>query len=905
MLLADELQSELSSENSAPSAENIKSYELEAVDITAKAEYDEYNSGQAVNRQAIESTSSGNGDISSVLRVLPNVKIQNNSRSSNMPAELDPASISISGGTAFQNNFQIDGLEMNHDLDPTGSGSGGNFKPRMGRPQGFNIDSSLLDSVVVLDSNIPAQYGRFGGGVVQANIRKPRTDGWHGDFSFQVTNDSMTRQYLYESKFYSLDGTSESYQNNFNKFIFRASLEGSITDTLSMLAAFSTARSSFTTPIFTENKLDIFRQTQAKGFTYKWYDGTPIDIESLQGTNEQKRRSDNYFIKLFWKPSDNFNLEYNLGYMPSTNTYCSGDTLNGCYDQIQGGWQSSLKALTNTSLGLWTNQLGFTRTTNLQRGVAYGGYIDGPTGGKGNNTNGGNNYGIDGVNTGSQWIGEGSTTPDMNQIQTNYTYKSDFMFEPVQAWISTHTFRVGVDLGYQVSDFERLEAGKIYYLAIIQADNTARAGGTANSAKNITAASVGEQKCYGRDEFGAMSCGDDHYLPIVGYFRPARYKFDTFNYAVYAEDDINFDLGNGGDINTRLGVRLDGDNFLDKNKVAPRFSLQYVAPWQREWESSLSFGANRYYARNLTGYKLQVLRVDRLVHYRCGPNDSWHPTTMADNGIKCGTNRADAQKTDNATINTNSGIVNPSVDFDGLDVPYDNELMGAYSQNFGGAFNATLKYIHRDGKKQVMQKLVGSTAYWVNDGWTKSNIITLAIKNIAPIKTGSIDHFYQASLDYTNTKRNFTTYSDTANSVSLDGRAGIKLEDVHQIYKEPLTFKLNTTHIYHYGKINLLWNNLFTARGSYERIIYYNETTTNNQYKTHKFGGSFNWDTRLGLEVNGLYVNLDVLNVLDSKKLVPIGAENGASLYGLEVASAMILAYESGRQFWLQMGYKF
>ena len=373
-LLADEVQSS--------DTNDVKTYELEAVDITAKAEYDKYNSGQGLDKQALENAPSGNGDIPSILKSLPNVKAPSNANSSNMPAELDPANISISGGTPFQNSFQIDGFEMNHDLDPTGSGSGGNFKPRMGRPQGFNIDSSLLDSVVVLDSNIPAQYGRFAGGVLEANIRKPRTDGWHGDFSAQITNDTMTRQHLYESKFYSLNGTNESYQNGFSKYIFRASLEGPITDTLSMLAAFSTARSNFKTPIFTENKLDIFRRTAEKGFVYKYYDGSLIDIESLQGENEQKRRNDNYFVKLFWKPSDDFNLEYNLAYMPSTNTYCNADTLDGCYKQIQGGWQTGLKALWNTDLGLWTNQLGYTRLTNLQRGDnPYSSLpLDGPTG---------------------------------------------------------------------------------------------------------------------------------------------------------------------------------------------------------------------------------------------------------------------------------------------------------------------------------------------------------------------------------------------------------------------------------------------------------------------------------------------------------------------------------------------
>ena len=142
--------------------------------------------------------------------------------------------------------------------------------------------------------------------------------------------------------------------------------------------------------------------------------------------------------------------------------------------------------------------------------------------------------------------------------------------------------------------------------------------------------------------------------------------------------------------------------------------------------------------------------------------------------------------------------------------------------------------------------------------------------------------------------------------VALHLTAGLWLEDIRQIYKEPLTFKLSTTHILHYGKMNLSWSNLFTAKGSYKRVIYAGESSTNNAHKTHKFNPSFNWDMRLGLDAGSLYINVDVFNVLDSKTVVPIGAENGVYLNASGVSTnAMILAYQLGRQFWLQVGYKF
>ncbi len=107
--------------------------------------------------------------------MLPNVQYNNSQLSSHTPGEIDPANISISGGLYYQNNFQIDGFNMNNDLNP--SISGDNYNPVAttalpGQSQGLNIDISLLDSISVQDSNISAAYGGFSGGVIEANTKK-------------------------------------------------------------------------------------------------------------------------------------------------------------------------------------------------------------------------------------------------------------------------------------------------------------------------------------------------------------------------------------------------------------------------------------------------------------------------------------------------------------------------------------------------------------------------------------------------------------------------------------------------------------------------------------------------------------------------------------------------------------
>ncbi|RDU58732.1 TonB-dependent receptor, partial [Helicobacter sp. MIT 14-3879] len=184
-----------------------KHYHLNAITttFTTNSHLKTYQSGSTINTQLLESHPSGNGDITSVLRILPNVQYDNAQLRSTTPGEIDPANISISGGLFYQNNFMLDGLNMNNDLDPASS-QGNNpvaTNALPGRSQGLAIDTSLLESITVQDSNISAAYGGFTGGVIEANTRRP-TKKFGANISYQITQGnahsdafSMTNYHLY------------------------------------------------------------------------------------------------------------------------------------------------------------------------------------------------------------------------------------------------------------------------------------------------------------------------------------------------------------------------------------------------------------------------------------------------------------------------------------------------------------------------------------------------------------------------------------------------------------------------------------------------------------------------------------------------------------------------------------
>lgn len=230
------------SSNSTESASSKEKVRLNKATVvsSANADIETYQSGESLNRGVLDGNPSGNGDITSILRILPNVQYDNAQNRSTTPGEIDPANISISGGLFYQNNFQLDGFNMNNDLDPIGGGtvgSGGASQGlRGGRSQGFNIDTSLLESITVQDSNISAAYGGFTGGVVEANIRKARRDGFHANISYQYTSDKLTQYFIHEnaeSRF--ATSSDENYQPHFTKHLVKASAEGHVTKNLGLI----------------------------------------------------------------------------------------------------------------------------------------------------------------------------------------------------------------------------------------------------------------------------------------------------------------------------------------------------------------------------------------------------------------------------------------------------------------------------------------------------------------------------------------------------------------------------------------------------------------------------------------------------------------------------------------------
>ena len=916
------------SDDTATNDKNLQKIQLDKSTAIADREFDAYNSGAQVSRQYLESLPNGNGDIGSMLKILPNVQFDNAQGKSTTAGEIDLASISISGGLFYQNNFQLDGFNINNDINPMGNkvfGSSNHQQWGSTASQGLPVDTSLLESINVLDSNVSAAYSRFTGGVVEANVRKPRQDdgginGWHANVNYQITQGnanpqkfSMTRYHIHELEWENfLNSTSEYYQPEFIKHAIRANVEGYATKNLGIIASFSTIRSYI--PLL--------------AYTATYSAGTEAGNKK-----DQKRVADNYYIKLHYNPRENLTIEANFAYMPQANTYYRPNVKDSYFDLQSGGIQSGVKVIYQAPIGLFTTSLGyhFTQSSRDSQSNFWATW---------RYSEGDKNWAYS-PSTTRRTVSQGGFG-DMEQTSHTLNFKSDFAFEALEFLGITHNFRVGGEAGFNSAMRNRANGYYIFanYRLNGMSDYIANLNGSSCGVDSLGLTSCSEASTnYGGTNYNEVWQGQ--YFTQVRAHAPGKNVFNTFSYGMYAEDDMEIDLGKVGGFNARIGLRLDGDNYMSKHTLAPRFSTSYITPTSKDWRTQLTFGANRYYGRNMLTYRIydaDNAEQSLKYYYRTSAQSDWI-LSQADHPIT-------------STI------------FSKLKVPYDDELMVGITQNLG-IFSVSLKYIHRDGKDQIYRTRRDSSIprpdlshssqsyIYSNGGKSRADVITLTLQNIKPIITHQIAHNYLLSFDYTQSKRDYNPYltstdynANLFDIVLCEGKLAFYGQCFEQPenFVRPWTLRLTTTHAFALKRTKWIINNFFRFRSGYTRRLQiwnkqykdYQTTRPNiyqqyqgpgfdarfdflNQYATREIRWAFNWDMRVGVEYNItksghiFYVNVDINNVLNLRNETTLttgsanldGGGDVASAYNANALSYTAKAYELGRQFWVQVGYKF
>lgn len=199
---------------------------LSTIVVDSKKMEEKTSLDQVLSSEDIEDMVTGNGDVPSLLKTNPNVKVIENKSD---PSSIEPAKIEINNAKYYQNNFLLDGLSVDSLLDPNSYNSIDDVK---GNESEIFLDLDLIESIKVLDSAISAKYGSFSGGVIDVKLKNPSAS-HKFKIKYRHTSDKLTN--IHAPK----DASSAS-RPKFEKHSLNATYSGGINESNGVIASYST-----------------------------------------------------------------------------------------------------------------------------------------------------------------------------------------------------------------------------------------------------------------------------------------------------------------------------------------------------------------------------------------------------------------------------------------------------------------------------------------------------------------------------------------------------------------------------------------------------------------------------------------------------------------------------------------
>lgn len=338
-----------------------------------------------------------------------------------------------------------------------------------------------------------------------------------------------------------------------------------------------------------------------------------------------------------------------------------------------------------------------------------------------------------------------------------------------------------------------------------------------------------------------------------------RVKTTYQNIVAYAEDLIKWNK-----FELRPGIRIERDDYLKNNNIAPRFVARYH-PWD---DTGFTLGLNRYYGRSFASLKLA-------------------------NGI----------------LKLNNDSTRQHQNFSSLKSPYADELSLSFDQNMG---NLALKlgYIHRDNKNRIILKrgeIVGGIkkSSYINGRPFGVDIYTFQLNNIEPWKLGKTYWTTSLGFDWLNTKRADGEEFDLNKLVSLDGKLMTYREMLRQVNSNTEDWIARLGIDMTIPDYDITWSNKVYMKAPIRRYDPINENNDDDnappRYRSYHYGRHTQWDSSIRWQPtirgkHSVYLQVDILNVLNKTRKNKVTTISTSDEYGV---------YTPGREFWLEVGYQF
>lgn len=510
-----------------------------------KGEYSKYSSFKEYNFSDTEP----NKRIDENIKQNSNINLNMGDNISINKAEISPKDFSINAAPFYQNAFLVNGMSFDNAIDPAGNqninASSLWRAPVMGA-QGSVINTNILKSLKILDSNISAKYGNFEGGVIDTKLKDP-TKKFGARISTSYTDGNLNKIIIDEENRANYETSrGKNLNNNFVKQNQNIYLESRFSDDYGILFDYSRTTSTI--------KMPTKREVLAQGYFYP----------------NQSRRNENFLLKGFIAFDEgNHILKPSIIYAPSVYKGFLEGVIDSNLEAKFGGIISSVE--------LFSEFDGFNITQNLSYSIQDSARYFDKNMKFGFFTNEVANWG---TSTFSMKGGYG----DIRERTKELNYKLDLESDVKEFKNTEHTFYAGLELSHKKASYETLKHLAEYY--------------------NPTILPTGVV-CKDGDVFCLMgdvvdrkgNTGAGQYLTRATFTPEFKTGISATNFDLYLEDDIEYKR-----FNLRLGARGSYDGIIKKFNVAPRITSEF----DLLGDESNFFGAgyNRYYGKNFFAYKL-------------------------------------------------------------------------------------------------------------------------------------------------------------------------------------------------------------------------------------------------------------------------------------------------------------
>lgn len=462
-----------------------------------------------------------NGHITDLLKNNPNVRFSSSSDNSESGGEIAPNEVSFHGEKYYDNAFIINGMSNNDNINPgAASGRMSDTRPAgyeaydlpAGGTQSFWVDTDLLKSVEVFDSNISAEYGNFTGGVIDAKYKDPDLEKAGGKISFRTTRDSFSHFFVDdESKFN--EAQALNLQPKFTKYQSGVMLNQPFSDKLAVRLNYKRTESSIQ---YYHPDLQV-------------YDADRNLSEKGQFGNVQRRISENLQVDGVYLPENGDLVRGTFIYAPHRAKYYKRNAVNGGFTNTGGGYQANIEWEKKFDSGKLTTYLGYKHSGNRVEHDE-------------------NNYHSYMASDYLNWVsssgraltggfGKTSTTSD------DYTLKQKWNGVEFDWGNVTHKLKAGWEISLKKSSYKRDESSRNY---TYRSDSSVVCNGDA-------ACIEGNQYAYVYQEFLAK-----------------KFSVRDNTYSAYIEDTMKWKR-----LQFTAGLRMDYNQFFGKLNFAHRLSGSY------------------------------------------------------------------------------------------------------------------------------------------------------------------------------------------------------------------------------------------------------------------------------------------------------------------------------------------